>query len=101
LATVIRLISLNCINLWLTMFIISFTGYDPELYLLAWIIIASVCVLFPVCWSYIDICIRFYQLRVSFKISLPATLHLIETDRDRLVIFICRIMFWYPANVEV
>lgn len=42
LATVIRLISLNCINLWLTMSIISFTGYDPELYLLAWIIIASV-----------------------------------------------------------
>lgn len=42
LATVIRLISLNCINLWLSMYIISFTGYDPELYLLAWIIIASV-----------------------------------------------------------
>jgi hypothetical protein len=42
LATVIRLISLNCINLWLTTFIISFTGYDPELYLLAWINIACV-----------------------------------------------------------
>lgn len=42
LATVIRLISLNCINLWMTMSIISFTEYDPELYLLAWIVIASV-----------------------------------------------------------
>jgi len=41
-ATVIRLISLNCINLWVTMFVISFTDYDPELYLLAWAIIASV-----------------------------------------------------------
>jgi len=42
LATVIRLISLNGINLWLTTFIISFTEYNPELYLLAWIIIASI-----------------------------------------------------------
>jgi len=49
LATVIRLISLNCMNLWFTMFIISFTGYDPELYLLAWIIIASVCPLYSSC----------------------------------------------------
>ena len=47
LATVIRLISLNCINLWLTMFIISLTEYDPELYLLAWIIIASVSICCP------------------------------------------------------
>ena len=55
LATVIRLISLNCINLWLTMFIISFTGYDPELYLLSWIIIASVRALIPGRWSFVDI----------------------------------------------
>jgi N-glycosylation protein len=46
LAAVIRLISLNCINLWITIFIISLTNYDPELYLLAWIIIA--CVLGPI-----------------------------------------------------
>ena len=82
LATVIRLISLNCINLWLSMYIISFTGYDPELYLLAWIIIASVWA--PFCnilgWltSY-----RFCRLLALFRISSPATWLSMEMDRPR------------------
>jgi len=63
LAAVIRLISLNCINLWLTMFIISFTEYNPELYLLSWIIIASVSLIFKS-----EINIRFSQSLAWFKI---------------------------------
>ena len=70
------------------MFIISFTGYDPELYLLAWIIIASV-KYSTLLWICLVMIFRFCQSLVLFKISLPATLHLIGMVKGRLVTFIC------------
>jgi N-glycosylation protein len=86
-AAVIRLISLNCINLWLTMFIISLTGYDPELYLLAWIIMASV--KYHSLVESLVMIFSFCRSLVSFKISLPAILPLIGMVKDHHGIFIC------------